>query len=163
MIDAAATLIKQGQPLQLWFVGEGSDRSQLEQRARERGVQQRVHFAGHREDIPQILRSADLVALASRREGLPLSLLEALCQGLPILATEVDGVGEIVLPGETGVLVAPEDSAQLAREMSFLLQNESRRRQFGREARARYEAHHTLDAMCSRTFAVHRGTEAPQP
>lgn len=159
LIEAVARLAAEGGAPQLWFVGEGLDRPALEAQVRESGLEERIHFAGHRGDVIEILRAADLVVLASRREGLPLSLLEALCQGLPILASEVDGVAEIVIPGETGVLVPPENPAQIARELRFLLADEARRIEFGRAARARYESEHTLETMCRRTFAVHRGTD----
>jgi glycosyltransferase involved in cell wall biosynthesis len=135
------------------MVGEGPDRPLLEARIDAAGLGDRVHLAGHRRDVAAILAACDGAVLASRREGMPLSLLEALCHGLPAVACEVDGVGEVVEHGVTGLLVPPEDPAALARGLELFLVDAPRRARMGARARRRYEARHTLAAMTTATFA----------
>jgi len=155
LIDAAAGLQQQGIDFQLWFVGEGHDRQALEERIAQKGLHYQVHLAGHRSDTTEILRASDLAVLASRREGMPLSLLEAICQGLPVAATAVDGVAEVAIHRVNGLLVPPEDHRMLAWALRELLKDPSLRVRFGGASRRHYEHNHTLDSMTRATFAVH--------
>jgi glycosyltransferase involved in cell wall biosynthesis len=157
LIDALSRLARGGTSFQMWFVGEGPDRTRLEEQIDACGLQECVHLAGHRDDVPAILRACDLMVLASRREGMPLSLLEGLCQGLPLLATDVDGVKELLVHEENGLLVSPGDPRGLSFALGELLGDRDTRIRFGREGRRRYCEHHTLSAMTQATFAVHRG------
>ncbi len=155
LIEAAARLEQQRVPFQLWLVGEGPDRSFLEERIAKAGLHRRVHLAGHREDTGRILRASDLVVLASRREGMPLSLLEAICQGLPLVATDVDGVGEVLLHRRNGILVPPEDPDLLTWALQELIADPHLRVRYGRCSRLHYQEHHSLAAMTQATFSVH--------
>jgi hypothetical protein len=100
-----------------------------------------VHFTGHREDMPLWLAAADIVLLPSRVEGRPLALLEAHAAGRPVVATRVGGVGEIVVDGQTGLLVPPRDPAQLATAIVHLLTDDATREVMGRASRIRAIAH----------------------
>jgi len=92
----------------------------------------------------------------SRREALSLTLLEASACALPIVASRVGGIGEVVEDGASGALVAPDDPAALAAAIAPLLANPTRRAAFGARARQRFEAGFTEDAMFDRTIAVYR-------
>ena len=92
----------------------------------------------------------------SRREALSLTLLEASACALPIVASRVGGIGEVVEDGASGALVAPDDPAALAAAIAPLLANPARRAAFGARARQRFEAGFTEDAMFDRTTAVYR-------
>ena len=110
LLDAAVRV-----PSAIFVVaGEGPERERLENRARSLGISGRVHFLGHREDVPELLAASDVFVLPSLFEGLPLSVLEAMAAGKPVIATAIGGTREAVRDGETGLLVPPHDAAALA-------------------------------------------------
>lgn len=119
------------------------------------GIADRIRFIGHRDDVHNIYGSIDILLAPSRREALSLTLLEAAAFSLPIVATDVGGIGEAVADGETGLLVPTEDPAALAHAIGTLLDNTDLRHQMGRNARQRYEQFFTLQGMTDRTIAVY--------
>jgi glycosyltransferase involved in cell wall biosynthesis len=102
------------------IVGGGPDRPALEARAAKLGLASRVRFLGHRRDVPALLAIADLFVLPSLYEGLPLSVLEAMAAGVPVVATAIGGTDELVSSG-TGTLVPPADPRGLAEGIRALL------------------------------------------
>jgi glycosyltransferase involved in cell wall biosynthesis len=96
------------------LAGDGPEREALEHLAQTLDLKQRIRFLGHREDIPRLLASCDLFVLPSLYEGLPLSVLEAMAAGKPVIATAIGGTKEAVVHGETGLLVPPENPVELA-------------------------------------------------
>ena len=112
----------------LWLAGDGTCRSDLERRACELGLAGRIRFLGQRADVPQILAAADVFVLPSRNEGNPLALMEAMAAGLPVVATAVGGVPELVVEGKSGLLVTSGDSDGLASAMLGLFRNPEMRR-----------------------------------
>jgi len=96
------------------FAGDGAERLNIEASARTAGVQDSVTFLGQRADIPELLACCDIFVLPSRAEGLPNSMLEAMAAGLPIVATAVGGVPEVIEDGVNGLLVPPRDPVSLA-------------------------------------------------
>jgi glycosyltransferase involved in cell wall biosynthesis len=121
------------------LVGEGPARPTVLSDVRDRGLSARIELVGNREDVPELLADADLFVLSSRSEGLPVSVLEAMAAGLPVVATDVGGVSELVLDGETGLLVPPADATALAEAVEGLLRDRELRRRFGVSARSRVE------------------------
>jgi glycosyltransferase involved in cell wall biosynthesis len=118
-IDAIAAL---GRPdVYAVWIGDGPMRQQLERRAARRGLAERFICTGHRHDVPDLLTGLDVFAMASRYEGLPCAVAEAMTAGLPVVATAVNSVPEVVVPGETGLLAAPERPDQLAAAIRFML------------------------------------------
>jgi glycosyltransferase involved in cell wall biosynthesis len=107
------------------LVGDGPLRATVEQAVREMALDGRVIMTGLRQDVPELLLTMDVVVLTSLWEGLPLTLLEAMAAARPIVATRVQGTAEVVVDGETGILVAPEDSAQLAAAVVELVRTRS--------------------------------------
>lgn len=103
------------------------------------GLEGSVLFTGFRDDIPRLMRAADLFVLPSWREGMPRSILEAMASGLPVVATRIRGSREEVTDGKTGLLVPPHDPRALAEALIQLLRDPSRRREMGRDARIRAE------------------------
>ncbi len=114
----AAALIPQAQFV---LVGEGPARSSLEEHAQALGLGDRVVFLGYRPDIPELLACCDLFVLPSLYEGLPISVLEAMAVGKPVIASAVGGTAEVVIHGETGLLVPPADPIALATAIRTLL------------------------------------------
>lgn len=118
-IDAIAAI---GRPdvYSVW-IGDGPMRGEIEKRARRRGLGDRFTCLGHRDDVAELLPGLDVFAMASRYEGMPCAVAEAMTAGVPVVATAVNAVPDLVLPGETGILVAPEEPRQLAAAVSHLI------------------------------------------
>jgi glycosyltransferase involved in cell wall biosynthesis len=110
----------------LVLVGDGPLRSDLDGQARRLDLTPRVHFLGFRSDIPDLLAAADLFVLPSRWEGCPMVLLEAMAAGVPVVATRVGGVPEIVDHDRSGLLVPPEDPEALAAAIETILSSPDR-------------------------------------
>jgi glycosyltransferase involved in cell wall biosynthesis len=121
LIEVVAALPEMG----LAVVGDGPERAKLEALAEQLGVLPRVYFAGQvpRAEVAAYLEACDLFVLNSRYEGLPHVLLEAMAAGLPIVATDVGGIGEVVQPGRNGWLIRPGDPAQLRRAILWALKD----------------------------------------
>lgn len=128
---------------QLLFIGDGPALPNLRRLVYETGVAEQVHFLGARRDSPRVLSALDLLVLPSQQEGLPNSILEAMAAGVPVVATRVGGIPEVVVDGDTGLLVPPRDPVALAHAISSLLMNSERRRRMGAQGRARVEAYFT--------------------
>ena len=111
----AAKLVLQSSPNCVFvIVGDGELREALEQEAEELGIREQIRFLGFRRDLPEIYADLDLVVLSSLNEGLPVTLIEAMSAGKPVVATKVGGVGDLVPHGQAGFLVPPQDSSALA-------------------------------------------------
>lgn len=98
----------------LLIVGDGPERGALEEAVRQAGTKQSVQFLGYRDDVNRVLRAGDWAVVPSRYEGLSLAALEAMAIGLPVIASDVGGIPEVVTHGENGLLVPPEDEESLA-------------------------------------------------
>lgn len=142
-------------PARLQLVGGGPTLPATERLVDELGIRDRVEFTGDRDDVAQLLSHADLFVLASKTENLPISILEAMRAGLPVIASNVGGVSELVVHGETGLLTPPSSILPLTQALADLLGDKDKRVRFGRAGRARYEALFSLDRMIDRTRAVY--------
>ncbi len=142
-------------PFEIVFVGDGPTRSSLEEEACRLGLGNRISFLGNRLDIAEILSVADIFALPTNWEGFPLTILEAMRAGLPVVASAVGGVVEAVIDGETGFLVPSGAEAELRDRLVALLSDASLRRSMGDGGRSRYESNFTLPVMLDKTFAVY--------
>ena len=144
----AAALVAQAMPnVHFVVVGEGPERSRLEQQSRDLGLTGRLRLPGHTGDMPAVYASMDLLVSASRQEGLPIALLEGMAGGLPVVGTAVGEVPTLVLQGETGLLVAPEDADALAQAMLQLLRDRALRLDMGRKAHALVEQQFSVERM----------------
>src|SRR5262245_2182444 len=152
---AAATRLD-GIPLRYVFCGEGSEEAALAVAAAPLG--DRVVFAGFRRDVAACLAAADVVAVPSLHEGLGVAALEAMAASRPIVASRIGGLGEVVVDGETGVLVPPGDPASLAAALRGLARDPARRSALGQAGRARVLARYTAARMAEGTLACYGGT-----
>jgi glycosyltransferase involved in cell wall biosynthesis len=147
LIEAFAQ-VRTHTPLYLLLVGGGELEDAVRQQVVELGLQQRVRFLGVRADVPAILNASDLFVLSSRWEGNPLSVMEAMAAGLPVVSTAVGGVPDLVREGETGLLVPSGDAAALARALQALVDDPARREAMGAAARqhaiAHFDIRHTV-------------------
>ena len=128
---------------------------QIQALAQQLGIAGRVRFLGLREDVPALMAASDVLLAPSRREALSLTLLEASACGLPIVATRVGGIGEVVEEGASGFLVAPDDPPALVAAIAPLLADAALRARCGARARQRFEAGFLEDAMFDKTVAVY--------
>jgi glycosyltransferase involved in cell wall biosynthesis len=141
LIRALAEL---GRPGEAVIAGDGPDRPAVEREVRRLGLESAVRLAGERDDVAELLAEADLFVLSTRSEGLPLSILEAMAAGLPVVASDVGGVPELVVDRETGFLVPPGDPHALAAAIERLLDDPDLRGRFGAAGRARVSTHFDL-------------------
>jgi glycosyltransferase involved in cell wall biosynthesis len=139
----------------LLLAGDGPERPALERLAHELGVADSVSFLGHREDVEHLMRHAWILVHPSRWEGFGLVLLEAMKQGLPIVAARVSAVPEIVIPEATGLLVPPEDPRALAEAAIRALGDERFRRDAGMRGFERLVEHFSAERMARETAAIY--------
>ncbi len=156
LIDALALLAPSRSNLRTVIVGDGPLRKALEERAIERQVADRVIFAGLRRDVPAILAAADIFALPSIAEGMPIAILEAMAAGLPIVSTAIDGVPEVVLENEVGLLVNTREPADFAARLDALVVDRDRRRRLGAAGRERVETVFSARRMAQNTARIYR-------
>jgi glycosyltransferase involved in cell wall biosynthesis len=147
LIEAFAQ-VRTHTPLYLLLVGGGELEDAVRQQVAGLGLQERVRFLGVRADVPAILNASDLFVLSSRWEGNPMSVMEAMAAGLPVVSTAVGGVPELVREGETGLLVPSGDAAALARALQALVDDPARREAMGKAARqhaiTHFDIRHTV-------------------
>lgn len=128
----------------------------LASRARELGVAKRVVFTGLRRDIPNLLAAADISVLPSLSEGLPNSVIEAMAAALPVVATKVGGVPELIQHGRHGLLVSPGNREALVESITALLANPFLSRRLGEAARTRIETGFSFEKMFQETVSLYR-------
>ncbi|WP_341481751.1 glycosyltransferase family 4 protein [Rhodothermus bifroesti] len=143
-------------PWEIEFVGDGPLRPKCEQLALALGIKNRVYFLGERQDVAERLARAQIFVLASNYEGLPISILEAMRAGLPVIAADVSGVKEGVVHGKTGLLFARGDVEGLKNHLQTLLLHPACREHLGTAGRQRYETHFTLERMVTETWQVYQ-------
>ncbi len=144
-----------GIPWELDLIGDGPLQAAVEAQARRLGIAERVRFLGLRRDVAELLAQSQLFVLATRWEGFPYTILEAMRAGLPVVASDVGGVQEAVVHGETGFLVPRGDEQALRQRLSDMLASPDLRRRFGAAGRQRFEATFTFDRMIDKTAAVY--------
>lgn len=153
-------------PWRLSLVGGGPLEDEAKRLAAELGLSDRISFLGARRDVDVILSDAQIFVLCTLWEGLPRSIIEAMRAGLPVIATAVAGVPELVEHGSTGLLCAPRDVADAATQLQILLDSPERRAEMGRRARQRYFDRFRFERMYSRTLQVYTellGSSATSP
>jgi glycosyltransferase involved in cell wall biosynthesis len=131
----------------LVIVGDGPLRNELLQLARDYNMMDRLHFLGARKDVSEILRALDVYVLCSESEGMSNTILEAMASGRSVVATAVGGNTELVVDGETGLLVRPNHPHQLATAIMKLLREPACRRRLGQCGRRRVEEQFSLEGM----------------
>jgi glycosyltransferase involved in cell wall biosynthesis len=147
ILDAAPTVLKTLPEAHFVFAGDGPMLETIQARIAAEGLEQRVHLLGLRRDVVNVLQSLDLFVLPTHQEALGTAFVEAGAMGLPAIGSDIDGIPEVVVHGETGLLVPPLNGAALADAILELLQAPDRRRQLGANARQRVSRLFTREAM----------------
>ena len=134
----------------LVLVGDGPMRSDLEDESVRLGISDKTHFLGERADVPQLLAAMDVFALSSVTEGIPMTILEAMAARLPVVATRVGGIPQVVRDGKTGLLVSPGCPGELARQLAALAANSGLRHSMGRAGRKTVVDEYSAKTMAAR-------------
>jgi len=136
LLAALTRVVSQIGEVHLLFVGEGGQEQNLRHMAGDLGISHLVHFLGFRHDIPDLLAAMDVFCLPSLKEGLSNAVMEAMAMERPVVATNVAGMREIIIHGETGLLVPPADAPALAEALITLFQHPEKAEIFARRGRA---------------------------
>jgi glycosyltransferase involved in cell wall biosynthesis len=163
LIDATPGVLERHPALQVAIWGEGPERELLQERVREAGVEASVHFLGPSLDPLAALRGADVFVHPSLAESFPYAILEAMATARPIVASDVGGIGEALIDGESGLLVPAGSSTALAEALIALLEDPARRNGIGEAARRRVERLFTREAMIDRLVGVYHEISPPGP
>lgn len=147
MVDVLADLLSQHPHLKLVIVGDGVQAEALRQQVAARGLQGHVVLAGQRSNVGALLGAFDVFALPSQTEGLSIALLEACATGLAVVATRVGGNPEIVVDGQTGLLIPPDDNGALREALLRMLSDTALRRRLGDAAAQWVRANASSEAL----------------
>jgi glycosyltransferase involved in cell wall biosynthesis len=162
LIEAVAELVRRGRPARLTLVGDGPKRGHLEELSRALGIADRVTFTGAvgQDRIQALYRSADVFCLPSMAEGLPVVLMEAMALQIPVVATQIMSIPELVEDGRTGLLVAPGRVDTLVEALDRLMTDSSLRERLAREGQRKVLAEFDVNVSASRLRDVLTSTFA---
>jgi glycosyltransferase involved in cell wall biosynthesis len=152
----------QNKSLKLLLVGDGPEEDNLKKLAQELGLHNHCLFTGFRTDIPQILNCLDVYVQSSRREGLPMIILEAMAAQIAIVSTGTGGIPNVIADGKEGRLVDIGDANQLACALNEVLSNADERRTLVQQARHRVESQFSAHAMAEKYLEIYRGMDKKQ-
>jgi glycosyltransferase involved in cell wall biosynthesis len=156
LLEAFAGVLQQVPGARLVFAGDGTLRGALIEQAKALGVDEHVHFLGHCKGVQTVLDASDVFVLPSLWEAMPFALLEAMAAGLPVVATAVAGVPELVVEGQTGFLVPPANANALRDALLRTLQTPDGGRNLGAAGRQRVQEHFSLQSMLMQTQDLYR-------
>jgi glycosyltransferase involved in cell wall biosynthesis len=156
LLRATAQLVGRWPGIKVLFVGDGPERQPLERLTRELGVQDSVRFLGHRTDVPDVLRALDVAVCCSDFEGSPLAVMEYMDAALPVVATAVGGVPDLIEHGVQGLLARPGEPAAVADAVAELLADPARARAMGVRGRERRRSEFDIDVLVRRLEDLYR-------
>jgi glycosyltransferase involved in cell wall biosynthesis len=150
LLHSVDQLLADGLDVELWILGEGNERHNLENLIARLGRQDRVHLLGFRQDLREYYQAMDVFALSSYREGLPNVVLEAMAFAVPVVATRIAGLPKVIAHGKNGLLVDPGDPEALKRCLGQVLRCDGLQDQLGREGRKTVEERFSFQARMDR-------------
>ena len=157
LVEALARLAGRRIDARLVLIGEGPARRELEERARELGVLEKIHFTGSITTVARELQRAHVLAVPSRIEGMPFTVLEGMAAGAAVVASALPGLEEVIVPDVTGLLLPPGQPEAWAEALAGLASDRTRLLRLGAAGRARYAERYTLERMAHETMAVYDG------
>lgn len=158
MLEAFKIITSRFDNVSLVIAGDGPLRESLKSKVESLKLEDKVQFLGFRNDIPEILSGFDVFALSSLTEGISISLLEAMASGKPVVATNVGGNPEVVVNGETGLLVPPKDPAKMAEAIIKILSDKEMAKRMAEAGRKRAEEKFSLERMVKEYQELYEGT-----
>jgi glycosyltransferase involved in cell wall biosynthesis len=159
LVEAVAALPRPLSP-HVWLIGEGDRKPMLMDLVRQRGLDDRVRFCGYRADIPDIMVAADVLAVTSDKEGLPITVLEAMATRCPLVSTSVGAIPDVLMDGRDAWLVPPGDRAALARALAEALGQPELARMRAESAYREYCRAYSRDSMGSRYLEIYEAAWA---
>lgn len=147
LLEAFRQVKGEGRPVRLLIVGDGRMAEELKSHAARIGVSDRTLFLGYRRDIPKLLAAMDVFVLSSIREGLPISLIEAMAARRPVVASDIGSIKDLVQDGRNGILVSPRDAAAFGKVLQRLVETTELRERLGEAGRRTVETSFSLPAM----------------
>lgn len=156
LIWAADLLKSTRDDAHLLIIGEGPLRWRLERFTQQNAVEDKVHFLGERSDVPRLLQHCDVLWLGSEYEGQSNAILEAMAAGVPVIAYDIAGNRDLVVPEETGYLISRGDRFEFTRRTDWLLSDDARRRRLGDAGRERVAREFTVEQMVARHAELYR-------
>ena len=154
LVAAMPAVLKEMPNAKVGICGDGVLRADIEAQIRSLKLEDQVKLFGMQADVTKYLAAADIFILSSRWEGLPIALLEAMSTGLPVISTKVEGVEEVIVEGEHGLLVPIENTNALANAIIQLLSDPQLRHKMGAAAKAKVVESYTADRMCEQYLAL---------
>jgi glycosyltransferase involved in cell wall biosynthesis len=142
------------------LVGDGELRADLEALVSQSALDDRIHFLGSRSDVADLLAASDLFVLPSLWEGLSMALLEAMATGLPIVASEVSGTVQAIVPGQHGLLIPPGETQAIVDAVRQMLSDPDRARAMGEAAKQRVQAEFSAQKQADEHLALYYRTLA---
>ncbi|MFN0197935.1 MAG: glycosyltransferase [Planctomycetaceae bacterium] len=156
LFEAIARIDPADPDLHLLVVGTGPLEKNLREWVEQRGLKEHIHFTGWSDQVPGLLRASSVFVLASLWEGMPNVVLEAMAAGLPIIATAVEGVGELVVPERNGMIVPPRNSGALADALTWFRAHPEAAAKMGQESQHIVKKEFTTEAMAIRHVQFYR-------
>jgi len=161
LLEAFQRLVAEGWEIFLLIVGDGPYRPVIEEKILDLELSEQVRLVGHQDRVPEYLALMDAVVLASyANEGVPQALLQALAMAKPVVATQMGGIPEVIIPEETGLLVPPRDTRALAQAMRRLLRDATLREELSRRGPPAVAARYSLEQMTDAVEMVYKGIMA---
>ena len=157
LLEAAAEVLMRDTKVRFIIAGEGKQGSYLRSYAKKLGIDRKVKFTGYLKEINALYSIMDIFAMSSLFEGLPYTLLEAISIGIPVVATAVGGIPEVITGENKGILVAPRDPHALAEKILFLLQHAETAKQLASNAAVDVREHFSLKTMVNETTNIYQG------
>jgi len=156
IIAACPDIVKALPGAKVFFIGDGPIRNKLENIVLKKGLQDRIIFLGHRDDVAEVTSALDIAILASYYEGMGRVILEAMAVGLPVVATRVGGIVDLVVDQQTGLLVDPHSPEQLTENIIRLAQDPALRKRMGDAGRRRVDNKFSVDTMIAQIDSVYQ-------
>lgn len=163
LIEAAKLICLEVPEIRFVLVGDGQERPKLEEQVKNTGLENHFLFLGARRDIPKLLACAELCILPSRAEGLPNVVLEAMSAGVPVVATRVGGIPEVIEDGASGLLVPPQDPRALAEAILSLLRDRRMAARMGQTAHKRVQTNFSFERAVSEVEGVYESARRGMP
>jgi glycosyltransferase involved in cell wall biosynthesis len=151
LVEAMKSVLAKFPSAKLLIVGEGRMEKRIKEKIEELKIKENVIFLASVSDTSEMLAALDIFVMPSLKEGLGLSLMEAMASGLAVVASDVGGIKSLIKDGENGLLVRPADAAELCHGLLELLSNPQKREFLGRNARIYIEQNYSLESMVSQT------------
>ena len=155
LIKAIPIVLEKGNNIKVVLVGDGLHRAEYEKLAKNLGVKNKVLFLGAKDKVEELLSIADIFCLPSIRDNFPFSILEAMAEGKPVIATNVGGIPELVIDKITGLLVPPKNERELALAISWLLEDGNLAKRLGSNAKNRVKEKFMFGRMFNETHSAY--------